>query len=73
MEILVNDGDNLTIVAKTRPSAADPNGEFPGVVATYRIVAVPGFSINPTLELVRLGAVVPLNSKGFEDVTRRKL
>ena len=72
MEVLVNDGDTLTIVAKAGPSAIDPNGDFPGVAAAFRVVANVGTIINPTLELVRLGAVVPLSRSNANDVERRK-
>jgi hypothetical protein len=60
MEILVNDNDTLTIVAKIDLNVADPMGDYPAIAASYRIVANLGNISNPTLELVRLGAVVPL-------------
>jgi len=65
MEILVNDNDTLTIVVKINPTVADPIGDYPAIAASYRIVASLGNISNPTLELVRLGAVVPLRSEGL--------
>jgi hypothetical protein len=72
MEILVHDGDTLTIVVKLGASVMDPNGDFPGVVAAYRVIANLGSISNPVLELVRLGAVVSLRKSEAEDVARRK-
>jgi len=49
--VILEDGDDLRVIAKIPPSAFDPGHEVPAVAQLYRIIAN---SYGPTLKLVSL-------------------
>jgi hypothetical protein len=37
--VVVEDGEDLSVIVRLKPSAFDPGGEIPGIAQVYRVVA----------------------------------